>query len=128
MFGFFKGKSGGDRPGGGPDFSHVDSADKARAMAANGELEALLLLPEAFGGDDGPHNVVYVPVGFSALKAQTDENVVATLAAEGRITRYSATPRYTGRSHVPVAIDIVASDPGRFELTINIWGEALTGT
>jgi hypothetical protein len=31
-----------------------------------------------------------------------------------------------GRSFIPIVINIVASDPGEFRTTINIWGDALT--
>jgi hypothetical protein len=34
-------------------------------------------------------------------------------------------PEYQGKSFIPIAIKIVASDPGEFSTTINIWGEAL---
>jgi hypothetical protein len=41
------------------------------------------------------------------------------------VKRYAATPAYQGRSVVPVAITVTASDPGRFESTIAIWGDGL---
>ena len=37
-----------------------------------------------------------------------------------------AIPEYQGNSFIPIAIKIVASNPGEFSTTINIWGEALT--
>lgn len=109
----------------GPDFSGVDSVDKARDLAARGELERMMLLPEAFGGDDAPHNVVYVPIGFSDIKAGTDTNVVLPLATQGKVKSYTASPHYSGVSHVPVAVQIVASDPGHFSVLLRIWGEGL---
>ena len=72
-----------------------------------------------------PANVVYVPVGMAAVKDGIDTNVVAPLAADGKVTRYVATPEYVGVSFVPVAITIVASDPGSFTTTLNLWGPAL---
>ncbi len=113
MFNLFGKKTSGP----GPDFSSIDSVDKAEAMAARGELEALLLLPEAFGGTGDRINVVYVPIGVGAVKASTDQNVVAPLAAKGTISRYSASPRYQGSSVVPIAIDITATEPGQFAMT-----------
>jgi hypothetical protein len=109
----------------GPDFSAVDSAAKAEQLAQSGQLERLLLLPPQFGGQAVAANVVYVPVGMAEVKQSIDENVVAPLVAEGRVTRYSATPGYSGNSFVPVTIQIVASDPGSFTTTLNLWGDAL---
>lgn len=109
----------------GPDFSTVDSQAKAEQLAREGRLEPVYLLPPMFGGQDIPPNIVYVPTGTAAIKQGIDENVVAPLAADGTVTRYSATPEYTGSSFVPIAITIVASDPGSFTTTLNLWGEAL---
>lgn len=121
MFNLFGKKTAGSAP----DFSAVDSIEKAEVMAARGELEALLLLPEAFGGTSDQINVVYVPAGVGAVKARTDQNVIAPLAAKGTITRYSASPRYQGSSVVPIAIDVTATEPGSFSMTLKIWGDGL---
>ncbi len=111
----------------GPDFSNITSQAQAAELARDGQLEALLLLPAVFGGrDDIPENVVYVPVGLGEVKRGIDENVIAPLVREGKVTRYSATPEYTGKSFIPIAITITASEPGSFTTTIAIWGEALT--
>jgi hypothetical protein len=123
MLGWFKKKP---PPPSGPDFSAIDSRDKAVALFERGDLEKLFLMPLEFGGMDNPLNTVYVPVGLAAVKAGIDNNVIGPLAAEGRITQYKAMPEYQGRSVIPIAIKIVASDPGEFTTTINIWGEALT--
>jgi hypothetical protein len=53
------------------------------------------------------------------------QQVIAPLVADGKITKYQATPEYQGKSFIPIAVKIVASEPGRFETTLNIWGEAL---
>jgi hypothetical protein len=109
----------------GPDFSTVDSRERAEQLARDGQLERVFLLPPRFGGQDVPENVVYVPVGMAGVKAGIDDNVIAPLAANGTVTRYVATPEYTGRSFIPVAITIVASEPGSFTTTMNLWGPAL---
>jgi hypothetical protein len=109
----------------GPDFSGVDSEDKAVQLELRGQLEKLYLLPFEFGGRDLPENVVYVPTGMAEIKQGIDDNVIRPLVADGQITRYVATPEYSGDSFVPIAITIVASDPGSFTTTINVWGEAL---
>lgn len=110
------------RPG--PDFSHVTSAAAAAELAARGELEKLFLLPLEFGGQDIPPNVVYVPVGIGQVKQRIDQGVIRQLAADGKVTKYTANPEYTGESFVPTSITIVAHDPGSFSTTIAIWGEA----
>lgn len=107
----------------GPDFSHVDSREKAEAMARRGELEAMYLVPLEFGGTENPINVLYVPVGVGEIKAGIDRNVIKPLAAEGKVSNYDAAPQYQGKSFIPNAIKIVASDPGHFTTTIRIWGE-----
>jgi len=123
MFGWLKKKP---PPPMGPDFSSIDSREKAEALLRRGELETLYLMPLELGGADIPPNVVYVPLGVAELKAGVDNNVIGPLVEEGTLTSYTATPEYQGRSFIPIAIRIVASDPGHFSTTINIWGEALT--
>lgn len=123
MFGWFKKKS--HQPNG-PDFSEIDSQAKAEELFRGGDLEKLYLMPLEFGGQDIPVNILYVPIGLAAIKTGIDNNVIGPLADEGRITKYTATPEYQGKSFIPIAIKIVASDPGEFSTTINIWGEALT--
>ena len=123
MFGWFKKKS---PPPPGPDFSKIDSQAKAEALFRRGDLEKLFLMPLEFGGQDNPLNTLYVPVGVADIKAGIDKNVIGPLAAEGKITQYTASPEYHGKSFIPIAIKIVASDPGEFNTTISIWGEALT--
>jgi hypothetical protein len=122
MFDWFKKKSA---PAAGPDFSAIDSREKAEALFRRGELEMVHLLPPQFGGTDEPHNTLFVPVGLAAVKAGIDQGIVADLVESGLISRYNATPEYQGRSFIPIAITILASDPGEFTTTINIWGEAL---
>lgn len=123
MFGWLKKTS---RPPGAPDYSSIDSREKAEALFRRGDLEKLFLIPQEFGGEDNPLNTLYVPVGLAEVKARIDNNVIGRLAAEGKITKYTATPEYQGKSFIPIAIKIVAFDPGEFMTTITIWGEALT--
>jgi hypothetical protein len=110
----------------GPDFSDIDSKAKIDALLRHGELEKLFLLPAEFGGIDDPRNIVYVPLGIGAIKSGIDTNIIKPLVAERKITGYQATPEYQGKSFVPIAIKIVASNPGSFTTTINIWGKALS--
>jgi hypothetical protein len=122
MFGFFRRKPA--QPAG-PDFSEVDSSEKAEALFQQGRLEKLFLRPPCFGGADDPFNTLYVPVGTAALKDRIDTQTVAVLAEEGKVTQYSAKPEYQGSSVIPIAITVRAFDPGSFTTTIKIWGEAL---
>lgn len=116
--------SGFPKPNG-PDFSRIDSQDKAEELFRRGDLEKLFLMPLEFGGEDIPVNTVYVPVGIAAIKAGTDNDIIGPLVANGRVSKYTAKPEYQGTSFVPIAIQIRASEPGLFESTIAIWGEAL---
>ncbi|MCO5410793.1 hypothetical protein [Ralstonia mojiangensis] len=109
----------------GPDFSEVDSLEKAEALYKSGALGKVLLMPSEFGGPDFGLNVVYVPVDIVALKQSMDRNVIAPMVASGKVTRYAATPEYQGASFIPKAIKVEASNPGQFSSVIRIWGEAL---
>ena len=123
MFDWFKKQS--PTPNGGPDFSDINSKEKAEARLQSGELEKLFLLPPEFGGIDDPRNICFVPRGFVAIKLGIDTNIIKPLIESEKITEYQATPEYQGKSFVPVAIKIVARNPGAFNTEINIWGEAL---
>lgn len=112
----------------GPDYSSVDSREKALALVARGELVAMLLLPEELGGDRRLENTVYVPPFAAELKSSTDNNIIFPLVSEGKITRYSAEPEHVGQSFVPIAVKLLASDPANFTYNLAIWGEALTRT
>ena len=122
MFNWFKKQSPATE---GHDFSDVNSKEKAEARSHRGELEKLFLLPAEFGGTDDPRNIVYVPRGFVAIKANVDINIIKPLVAESKVTKYEATPEYQGKSFVPIAFKILASQPGSFTTSINIWGKAL---
>lgn len=113
-------------PLGGPDYSQVSSREEAARLADKGELTPMRLLPEMFGGDASEANVVFVPPFVVELKRRADEDIIRPLAAEGRVTQYNATPRYSGTSFIPVAVVIHAYDPGDFSETIKIWGKGLT--
>jgi hypothetical protein len=112
----------------GPDYSQVVSPQKARELFQRGELDRILLLPEEFGGEDVPRNVVYVPPGLGEIKAGIDQQILG-LAEQGLVDRYKATPRYQGRSVVPIALEILAtssSRPGSFGGMVEMWGDGLS--
>jgi len=87
---------------------------KAEALYHRSEIEKLFLLPLEFGGQDFPENVWYVPSGNAQIRAEIDHNLIRLLIAAGKVTQYTATPEYQGKSFIPIAIRIVASDPGEF--------------
>jgi len=106
-----------------PDFSAVDSLEKAQALASEGKLERLYLFPLEFGGKDIPQNVLYVPIGFAAMKQRID-SMVRDLVNQGQVSSYAAHPEYKGKSFVPSKIKIVASHPekgGGLNPVIEIW-------
>jgi hypothetical protein len=110
----------------GPDFSAVDSREKAEELFRRGELAKLFMMPLEFGGDDIPENTLYVPPWVVDQKAEIDNNVVRPLAMDGHAVEYKVRPEYQGRSFIPIAIRIRVSNPGELDATINIWGEALS--
>ena len=109
----------------GPDYSSIDTMDKAQDAAKSGELVPLLLLPLEFGGSPIPENIIYVPHFVAEMKHSTDENVIASLAEAGNVTRYAAEPKYSGKSVVPISLRIGAYDPTDFTYDIAIWGDGL---
>jgi hypothetical protein len=123
MFGWFKKSVPSSN---GPDFSAIDSPEKAEELFRNDGLEKVPLIPVKFGGQDQPLNVLYVPIGVARVKSRIDDDFIGQLASLGKITRYKAVPEYQGQSLIPIAIKITAWDPGEFTTTIKIWGEALS--
>lgn len=115
-------KSGPDRP----DYSHIDTREKAEALCEQGKLERLWLMPEEFGGEDAPQNIVHVPLGFVAMKREADLDVIMPLVRAGKVVEYAATPYYAGGCLVPTAILVTATSPERFARLFRIWGESLT--
>lgn len=122
MLDWFKKKS---LPPVGPDFSGIDSQEKAEELFRLGQLEKVFLIPLEFGGQDNSDNYLFVPIGVPEIKAGIDNNVIRPLIEDGTVSQYSATPEYQGASFIPIALKIVASNPGSFTTEINMWGEAL---
>jgi hypothetical protein len=116
-FNWFKKKTPASQ---GPDFSEIDSQEKAAALHKKGELVALYLFPPMFGGDEGPLNQVFVPEFVVMLKDRFD-NVVADLLEQGKVTGYSASPEYKGKSFIPSALILEAKGTGSITERIEIW-------
>ena len=116
-FSWFKKKQ--DAPQG-PDFSAIDSAEKAQAAYHRGELAMLYLFPLDLGGQENEMNRVYVPQAVVMLKDRFD-NLVGDLLDQGLVTGYSANPEYKGNSFIPSAIVMEAKGKGGITERIEIW-------
>lgn len=105
------------------DFSHVDSREKAEAMAEKGELFRILLFPAEFGGQHVPPNTVYVPAGIPEIKDRITQTLI-TYVQDGLIDNLTVSPEYKGNSFVPSRIVMETSHsgkPGQFNPIIEIW-------
>lgn len=107
----------------GPDYSAVDSKEKAQALAREGKLQKIYLFPLELGGQDVEANAVYVPPEIAEMKRKLD-GTVARMAQEGSVSKLTVEPEYKGRSFVPSKIKMHASHsskPGVFEPTLQVW-------
>ncbi len=104
----------------GPDFSGIDSNEKAIALFEKGELSKIYLMPLEFGGEDIDVNTLYVPEFVQVFKKQFDK-IVEDLLIDGKRLSYSAEPEYKGKSFVPSKLTIVVTGDSEFTETINIW-------
>ncbi len=116
---------GSEKPVDKPDFSHVDSLEKAVALAKEGKLFRILLIPQEFGGSDSPENSIYVPPGIPEVKDQMTGTIIR-FAEQGLIDSLNVSPEYKGESFVPASIRIETSHSdsdkeGKFNPTIEIW-------
>jgi hypothetical protein len=106
-----------------PDFSKIDSLDKARALEAQGVLVRILLFPAEFGGEETPQNVVYVPKKAAEAKALITGTLVR-FVEEDLIDHLVVEPNYKGDSIVPSRLVMKASHStkeGRFNPTVVVW-------
>lgn len=104
-----------------PDFSFVDSVEKAMELCEEGKLEQIQLVPPEFGGVDIPMNMLYVPAGVGKVKQQVDKNMVSDLIEKGAVSEYAVDPEYAGASVVPTSLTVRAWNPGEFSTRIDIW-------
>jgi hypothetical protein len=114
-------------PAVGPDYSHVTSREAAYDLVRTGELVAMLMLPEMFGGDARAENIIFVPPFAVEAKQRTDENVVRPMVAAGKVIHYEVKPIHAGKSFVPIFFTVHAYEPGHFLQMFRIWGEGLSG-
>lgn len=105
-----------------PDFTKVDSVLKAEALAAEGKLAPLHLVPLRFGGQDMPMNRVFVPVSVVNRKDHYDETIEG-LVKDHKADGYSCTPEYRDESVVPFRLDGMATEEGIpvYSWSIDVW-------
>jgi len=111
----------------GPDLAAVDSLAKAVKLERRGELEKWYLMPLELGGHEVPENAVYVPIGLASVKERIDSDVIAPLAAAGKLSNYLAQPKYLGDSVIPISIEIIVSGQPSLRCEIGLWGAGLVG-
>lgn len=106
-----------------PDFAQVVSLDQAKALAANGQLEKLLMFPAEFGGEDVSMNVLYVPPRTVKQRASHIQTLREWIQ-EGAINSLDVRPEYKDTSFVPSRIHMNASHSESGEqrrLTLEVW-------
>lgn len=104
----------------GPDFSDIDSIEKAVALYEKGVLSKIYLMPLEFGGEDIPANTLYVPEFVQEFKKGFDR-MVERLLEEGKRISLDANPEYKGKSFIPSKLTLEVFGDSEFTETINIW-------
>lgn len=117
----FKAKDKGRTGDAAPDFSQVDR-EAARALASQGVLAPLYMMPLRFGGEESERNRLYVPPAAVTLKDRCDD-MVEELLRQGKVNGYTCTPEYKGASFVPSKITVAAKMDGQpvFTQSVTIW-------
>ncbi|MBN3495447.1 hypothetical protein [Vibrio neptunius] len=106
-----------------PDFSEVDTREKALELVQQGELFEVLLLPTELGGKNEPRNIVFVPEDISAAHEQNTQNVLS-LIKDKLINRLEVQPVYKKNSFVPSQVKMIGRhsvEKRRFITVLNIW-------
>jgi len=104
----------------GPDYSSIDSNEKAIELFEKGELEKIHLMPLTFGGQDIPMNTLYGPPHANIFKNRFDTSLEQFII-EGKNLHYNASPEYKGKSFIPSKLTITVSGDISFKQTIEIW-------
>jgi hypothetical protein len=103
-----------------PDYSHIDSNEKAHQLYVNKELVKLHLMPLDWGGEDVALNIIYVPEVVVEQKAVIDGMIEDFLIA-GLNINYSCSPEYKGKSFIPARLVISYTGDVENTHTIEIW-------
>ena len=104
------------------NFEEIDSNEKAMELAKKGALAPLYLMPLRFNGPESVENRLFAPKEVVKLKDRYDD-MVEDLLRQGKVSGYSCTPEYKGKSFIPCKLTIEASKDKEpvFTETINIW-------
>jgi len=116
-----------DQVGPSADYSAIDSREKAWQAVERGEIVAILMCPEMFGGQERDENIVFVPESVAARKDQIDDEIILPLVQAGNIVEYSVTPAYSGKAMVPVSLTIAATSPEPHLYSLQIWKASGSG-
>ena len=105
-----------------PNFTEIDSNEKAIELANKGILEPLYLMPLRFNGEESAINRVFVPSFAVELKDRCDD-FIEKMVIEEKVQGYSCNPEYKGNSFIPSKIKVVVTNEGKevFSQTIEIW-------
>lgn len=103
-----------------PDYSNIDSHEKAQQLCARKELVKLHLMPLDWGGEDVALNIIYVPEFVLEQKVRID-GMIEELLVAGYNLHYAASPEYKGRSLIASKLVITVSGDRQLEATIEIW-------
>ena len=104
------------------DFAAVDSMEKAEALARQGALAPLYLMPLRFNGEKSARNRLFVPPVVVELKNRIDDQVEDLLKI-GKVNGYSCEPQYRGKSVIPCGLKVIARSNGTdvFTENIHVW-------
>ncbi len=105
-----------------PDFSDIDSTEKAIELTNKGILSPLYLMPLRFNGEESERNRLFVPLIVVELKDRYDD-MVEDLLIQEKVNGYSCLPTYKGNSFVPSKLTVIARKDKKdvFTQSINIW-------
>lgn len=104
----------------GPDFSDIDSLEKAIDLYEKGTLAKIYMMPLEFGGEDIPANTLYIPAFVQEFKAGFD-SMVEKLLTDGKRISLDANPEYKGRSFIPSTLTLEITGEAELTETIHIW-------
>ena len=104
------------------DLAAIDSVPMAEALASEGKLVPLYLVPLRFGGQEMPMNRVFVPASVVERKDRHDETI-EDLVKDHKADGYSCTPEYRGRSVIPFQLEGMATEEGIpvYSWSIDVW-------
>jgi hypothetical protein len=103
-----------------PDYSHIDSNEKAQQLYAKKELVKLHLMPLDWGGQDIAMNIIYVPE-FALEQKSVIDGMIEEFLVAGLNIHYSCSPEYKGNSFIPSRVVINYSGDRQNTHTIEIW-------